>query len=303
MPEDWPKRWVVRVAKARQRRTNPSPAPRIARYLRFSLQCHIPIPLRFTVPLAEQFRSAAIRNFSKIAGNGVSSFALSGHHKPENVEDEHQHAFYLPLGPKQGNGSLLEELHVWCAYGFTQQEIEALMCIQRLDWGGGKYPIRPVLMEINKGVPDDFPIAAGHLSSNTWRSRTPFVPPRYFYKGNLHAAKLKVKDAPEQQLAQCLKQAGIAVPGEIRRLTLNGSAQRFVPPLSAWDIVRTPEGEDEHTVGSVVTAVHVPTSAVQQERARRIGLFFEIAFEAPVTFSLPALGHSSHFGLGQFVPV
>jgi hypothetical protein len=98
MPEGWPGRWVVRVPKIMRRKTNPSPAPRIARYLRFSLQCRIPIPLRFTVPLAEQFRAAAIWHFSKIAGNGTSSFALSGHDKPADVQGEHQHAFYLPLG-------------------------------------------------------------------------------------------------------------------------------------------------------------------------------------------------------------
>ena len=182
-------------------------------------------------------------------------------------------------------------------------EIEALMRVERLDWGGGKYPIRPVLMVISNTVSGDCPIAVGQISSSIWRSRTPFVPPRYFYSGNLHGAKLKVKDIPEQQLAQCLKQAGLVVPGEIRRLTLNGSAQHFNPPLSAWDIVRTPEGEDDHAVGSVVAAVHVPTSSARQERVRRIGLFFEIAFDTPVEFSIPALGHSAHFGLGQFVPV
>lgn len=38
-------------------------------------------------------------------------------------------------------------------------------------------------------------------------------------------------------------------------------------------------------------------------RGRRIGLFFELAFDAPVTFCVPALGHSCHFGLGLFVSV
>lgn len=302
MPEGWPGGWVVRVAKTRRSRTNPSPAPRIARYLRFSLQCRIPVPLKFTVPLAEQFRAAAIRHFSTMAGNGASSFALSGHDKPEDIVVEHQHAFYLPLGSREGSGSWLEELHVWCPYGFTQTEIEALMRVERLDWGGGKYPIHPVLMAISNGIPDDCPIAAGQMSSGIWRSRTPFVPPRYFYRGNLHGAKLKVKDIPEQQLAQCLKHAGCIVPGEIRRLSLNGASQQCIPPMSCWDIVRAPEGEENLLASSVVTAVHSPITSAQQERVRRIGLFFEIAFDAPVTFNMPALGHSAHFGLGQFMP-
>ncbi len=300
MPEGWPGRWVVRVAKTIRRRTAPTPAPRIARYLRFALQCRIHIPLKFTVPLAEQFRAAAIWHFSKMAGNGASSFALSGHDKPEDLVGEHQHAFYLPLGPREGNGSWLEELHIWCPYGFTQVEIEALMRVERLDWGGGKYPIRPVLMAISNTVPGDCPIAAGQISSSIWRSRTPFVPPRYFYRGSLHGAKLKMNDTPEQQLVQCLRLTGIDTDGEIRRLSRNGTTQRLMPPLADWDIVRAPEGEEEGMNGSVVTTVHIAGSPVSTEKTRRIGLFFEIAFEAPVALRVPALGHSCHFGLGQF---
>jgi CRISPR-associated protein Csb2 len=157
-------------------------------------------------------------------------------------------------------------------------------------------------MAIGNSVPEDCPISTGQFSSRVWRSRTPFVPPRYFYRGNLHGAKLKMKDTPEQQLAQCLRLAGIERVGEIRRLTLNGTAQQSIPPLSDWDIVRAPEDEEESRNGSVVTAVHLPENPVHAEKARRIGLFFEIAFEAPVSFRVPALGHSCHFGLGQFVP-
>ena len=39
------------------------------------------------------------------------------------------------------------------------------------------------------------------------------------------------------------------------------------------------------------------------QRGRRVGLFFELAFDAPVIFCVPALGHSCHFGLGLFASV
>lgn len=301
MPEGWPGRWVVRVPKSVRRKTVPSPAPRIAHYLRFSLQCRVPISLKFTVPLAEQFRRNALGLFDR-ANDGAMSFALSGHNRPEDARGEHQHAFYLPLGTDRAHPGLLNELHVWCPYGFTQAEIEALMRVGRLDWGSGRYPVRPVLTAVSNTVPKECPISTGQISSRIWRSRTPFVPPRYFYRGNLHGAKLKAKDAPEQQLAQCLQRAGIDTPGEVRRLTPSGIAQQSIPSLTDWDIVRAPEGDDTSLTDSVVTEVHVPADAVKTEKTRRIGLFFEITFDAPVAFYIPAFGHSSHFGLGQFFP-
>ncbi len=302
MPEGWPGRWVVRAAKSVRRKGVSSPATRIARYLRFSLQCRVPVALKFTVPLAEQFRYEALKHFGRV-NNNAPSFALSGHGRPEDVEGEHQHAFYLPLGSNKNNPDLLDELHVWCPYGFTQTEIEALMRVHRLDWGSGKYPIRPVMLAIGNTVPDGSPISIGQICSRAWQSRTPFVPPRYFYRGNLHGAKLKVKDAPEQQLAKCLGQAGIAVPCDIRRLTPNGLAQRCIPPIAEWDIVRTPEGEEESASGGIVTAVHIPAKSPKREKVRRIGLFFELTFDTAVIFPMPALGHSNHFGLGLFVAV
>jgi CRISPR-associated protein Csb2 len=301
MPEGWPGRWIVRVPKSLHPKTmSASPTPRVAHYLHFSLQCRIPIPLRFTVPLAEQFRSRALHYFGKATDVG-QSFALSGHDKPADVQGDHQHAFYLPLGANPHHPEHITEIHVWCAYGFTQVEVEAMMRVQRLDWGGGKdHPIRPILLELGKSVPSTVPIATGQHASRVWQSRTPFVPPRYFYRGNLHGGKLKEKDAPERQLAQCLHQAGITVSGEIRRLTLNGDAQETLPPLAAWDIVRTPEGETDSLVSAVThtTAAHAPRSA----KERRVGIFLRITFVDPVALPFPSLGHSSHFGLGLFVP-
>ncbi len=302
MPDGWPGEWVVRVAKSiRRKAVVSSEAPRVARYLRFSLQCRVPIPLRFTVLLAERFRQQALRFFGQVKRGG-SSFALSGHDRPTDVESEHQHAFYLPLGVDPAHPDLLTELHVWCSHGLTQSELEALMWIQRLDWGSGRYPIRPVLLAVGNAVPDGCPIAVGQFSSRIWRSRTPFVPPRYFYRGAAQRAKLKVRDAPEQQLAECLRLSGIASPGEIRRLSTNGRAQRSIPPTADWDIVRVPKGGTNALTGGVATAVHVPSEPGKTEETRRVGMFFEIVFDSPVRLSVPALGHSAHFGLGQFTP-
>jgi hypothetical protein len=80
----------------------------------------------------------------------------------------------------QDNG--LRYLHIWCPYGFTQPEIETLMRVQRLDWGSGRYPVRPVLIALSKDAPADAPFSTGQKAARIWRSATPFVPPRYFFR-------------------------------------------------------------------------------------------------------------------------
>jgi CRISPR-associated protein Csb2 len=238
-----------------------------------------------------------------VYGDGTSSFALLGHAKdrPADAKGDHQHAFYLPMSKPNDADRFLSELHVWCPYGFTQAEVQILLRINRLIWGGGKYPVRPVLTAMSKEPPSDVPFSTGKTASRVWRSASPFVPPRYFYRGNSGKLTLKVKDQPEYQLIECLKAIGIKTAGEIRRLSLPG--RNLHDGQAQWDIVRTPESEDSILNNTANVSVHRPGSGGARERERRVGLFFEIEFAAPVSLPIPALGHSCHFGLGLFIPV
>jgi CRISPR-associated protein Csb2 len=303
MPDGWPGKWVVRTAQRVRSRRHPT--DRVARYLRFALECRIPVLLKFTVPLAEQFRHRALLNH----GGHKQSFALHGPYHdvpvPEDARGEHLHAFYLPLGTDATHPELLNELHVWSEYGFTQQELDALMNVQMLQWGGGggRFPIRPVLLEVSNSWPQQGPFAAWRKEARIWHSRTPFVPPRYFYRGNLHGAQLKRHDSPEEQLAQCLRKAGVAASGEIRRLTVASTPQHALPPQGAWDIVRALAEEDDMGRSGVSVATHLPArSFAPTEKNRRVGFFFQVSFDASASLPYPALGHSAHFGLGLFVP-
>lgn len=177
------------------------------------------------------------------------------------------------------------------------------MRVSRLDWGSGKYPIRAVVTAVTNNVPPGVLLSTGQFMSSRWSSRSPFVPPRYFYRGNLHGATLKAADAPEYQLSSCLAMAGVRSSGEIRRLTWDGTSQRSIPPLCDWEIVRAPETEEDHAMDAVIACVHSPSNGYEKERTRRVGLFFEIVFEKPVALPIPALGHSNHFGLGLFQPM
>jgi CRISPR-associated protein Csb2 len=276
--------------------------PKVAHYLCFSLQCRVSLLPKFIVPVAERFRDVANHHLCKNYGDGTRSFALFGHAKdrPADAVGEHQHAFYLPMPLRDVASGALSELHLWCPYGFTQAETEILLRIQRLDWGSGKYPVRPVLVAMAKEPPTDVPFSVGRKFSRVWRSASPFVPPRYFYRRAGNKVTLKEKDRPEFQLAECLKSAGVTTACEIRRMQPLESNPIAKQPH--WDVVRVPEVEESTGPQAVNVAVHRNSSDERRGKERRVGLFFEIEFETPVALPLPALGHSCHFGLGLFVP-
>jgi CRISPR-associated protein Csb2 len=305
MPDGWPQNWVVRTPRTARPANKPAPSagPKVAHYLCFSLQCRVPLLPKFIVPLSEKFRAAANHHLCRVHGEGSPSFALLGHAKdrPDDAKGDHQHAFYLPMSARNAAEGFLSELHVWCPYGFTQAEVEILLSINRLDWGGGKYPVRPVLTAMSKEPPSDAPFSTGRTASCVWRSASPFVPPRYFYRGSSNKLTLKVKDQPEYQLIECLKAAGITTAGEIRRLSLPGRNPH--DGQAQWDIVRTPESEDPILNGTASVPVHRPSSSGGLRKERRVGMFFEIEFVEPVSLPVPAFGHSCHFGLGLFLPI
>lgn len=314
MPDGWPQDWVVRVPRTARRASRPPPSqgPKVAHYLCFSLECRVPIPPKFIVPLSERFRAVANFSLCKTYGDGTPSFALFGHERPPDATGDHQHAFYLPMTIRSATDDSpadpeksLRYLHIWCPYGFTQAEVEILMRVSRLDWGSGRYPVRPVLTALSKAPPDDVPFATGKTSSKVWRSASPFVPPRYFYRREGRRVTLKEKDRPERQLIECLRAAGVSSGGQVWRQGGTTSAPcrlEAMPPLPNWEVVRAPGGDENAPPNAVAVAVHQNTSSGGRRLQRRVGMFFEIGFDEPVSLPVPALGHSSHFGLGLFVP-
>jgi CRISPR-associated protein Csb2 len=315
MPDDWPVDRVIRTPRTKHQDLKPvTEGPRIARYLRFSLQCRVPVLPKFTMPLAEQFRRAACSHYCKEFGDDQSSFALFGHAKdrPKDAVGEHQHAFYLPTcsfgdDEKFEKAGTITDLHVWCPYGFTYAETQVLLSIQRLTWKDGRYPVRPVLIAMSKEIPDGVPLATGTLKSRVWRSGTPFVPPRHFYRGDRSKAKLRESDSPERQLIDCLRRAGINSPGEVHRLALSGMQQHpfeSIPPMPLWEIVRAPVAEESPFADAVISPTHTNGSDAERTgNQQRIGFFMEIRFDCDVALPMPAFGHSNHFGLGLFVPI
>jgi len=314
MPEDWPAGRVVRTPRIVRKRQPANEGPRIARYLRFSLQCRVPIHQKFTVPLAEQFRAAASRYFREQFGDSQASFALFGHQddRPEDAGGEHQHAFYLPTRNLDRRSSPEErdsitELHVWCPYGLTQSEAEILQRIKRLIWRDGRYPVRPVLTAMGMEPPRGLPLATGVVKSPIWRSETPFVPPRHFYRSGNSGYKVREAESAERQLIACLRRAGITASGEVRRLGLAGlrhEAIESLPPMPSWSIIRAPAPatKERHVPDAVFLPTHVNGGGGTEPNEQRIGFFMEIRFDTDVALLMPAFGQSNHFGLGVFTP-
>jgi CRISPR-associated protein Csb2 len=259
MPVGWPREWIVRSPATSRRQPSAGPKPIVARFLRFSLQCRIGIPRKFVVSLSEQFRNQAI------GLHGDPSYALSGHHLLGGAVADHQHAFYLPQ--PDDSGKYLAELCVWCRHGFAQSEVEALMRAGAVRFGDGRYPVRPVLLEVQR----DVPLVE---TARIWRSISPFVPPRYWYRQKVREQDLKRFDTPEAQLGRCLRDAGVQGEATVRRLQTG----------EQWEVCR----------------VHVPKASSLAEPDRRIGVSFEVEFSGPTALPFPAFGHSCHFGLGQF---
>ncbi len=260
MPTGWPERWIVRHARPVGRAV----ASRriVGRFLEFSLQCRIPVPAKFTVSIADLFRREAIRR------HRASSFALSGHDRPAGDDASHQHAFYLPT-PDESR-LCLSRLRVWCAFGFTQEEVNALMGVDAMRWAGGRFPVRPVLLRLERDLPE-------RSASRVWRSTTPFVPPRHWYRKKLAEGRVREPDSPQNQLRACLREN--ETDPSAARVSRFGAADRN------WDISK----------------VHVRSDA-QNESAHRVGLYLEVAFPVPTPLLFPSYGHSAHFGLGQFEP-
>ena len=144
------------------------------------------------------------------------------------------------------------------------------MRVGTLRFADGRYPVRSVLLEVQRDLSLVEP-------ARVWRSVTPFVPPRFWYRQKVRDEKLKRSDTPESQLARCLRDAGVRADGIVRRLQTDDQ----------WEVCK----------------VHLPKRDNPNEPDRRIGGAFEVEFSAPTVLPFPAFGHSCHFGLGSFLPV
>jgi CRISPR-associated protein Csb2 len=244
-----------------------------------------------TLPVAEATRRALLSIYGRLTEhNGVRgrSSVLSGKDQDGYPLTGHSHAYYLPTD-EDGDGRL-DHLTVVARDGFPDNERRALDRLRQLNAGRRgeeRYPLRLVLLGM--GTLGEY--QPGFLGeSKVWVSATPYIATRHAKtRGRARIdtsspqarAEFLISDLRDQIRAVRSGFTGDADDVQIESI-LDGGAFKVAGrwrPIQFTRFRRKP-GDDG---------------------GRRFAGAFRVVFPQPVAGPL-ALGHSSHFGMGLFVP-
>jgi CRISPR-associated protein Csb2 len=212
-------------------------------------------------PIGDLLRRACMAHFGDRFA-GAASPILAGKDADGRPLQNHRHAHYLAVDEDQDG--LLDHLIVWAPDGLGPQEIAALV---RLDVLAGHSHLTGVRqcrlsLEAVGAITHVAPSLTG--PGQTWRSLTPFIPPRHSKR------RLSWKEHVRIQVAEELAHRSQPAPQIVDLLPGDWRAYR------------------RHRIG------------IGPEDGRRAtGL--KLVFKVPVTGPL-ALGRLSHYGLGLFLP-
>lgn len=291
-------RWVpytrprdcFKIEPAARSRTR-SPAQPCIQVARYALDSTVLPLVTETLPVAEAARRALMSIHGRITErNGVRgrSRLFSGKNEAGDPLAGHRHAYYLPTD-EDGDGRL-DHLTIFARDGFGPDERRALDRLRQLNTGRRgeeRHPLR--LLLLGMGARDEY--CPGPLrASAVWVSATPYIATRHartrgrdridLASPQARAAFL-VADLREQVLAVLPDLAGSADDVKIEPL-LDGSAFKVA---NRWRPIqfkrfRSKPGDDG---------------------GRRLAGAFRLTFRRPVRGPM-ALGYSSHFGMGLFLP-
>lgn len=289
-----------------------SPARPCIQVVRYALDSTVLPLVTETLPVAEAARRALMFHFVNVRGRSEygSSWSREAHRAGRQPvplagafsgKDEggiplagHGHAYYLPTD-EDGDGRL-DHLTVFARDGFGPDERRALDRLRQLATGRKneeRHPLR--LLLLGMGTLEEYhPGPLGQ--SNIWVSATPYIATRH--------AKTRGRDQID---------ASPQARSEFLMADLRGQL-RDVPPESdgnADDVKVTPM-LDLHGVfiikvpgGSSRTLHPIQFKRFRRKTGddggRRLAGAFRIVFPQRVPGPI-ALGHSSHFGMGLFVP-
>jgi len=248
-------------------------------WMQFALGSRIPIYERSAVILTNRFRGAAAKRLlSAIAENRIddwkkapravqeSGASLTGKDASGEPLTGHQHAvFFLHF-----EGGEATRLCAWCEKPFTHQEQVAMLhasnselsiTYKESSWAASLIPL-------DKLVPP--PPAIPQVSSQCWKSMTPYVPARHVFG---RSGKVKAGESIEEQIAEELASRGLPTA----EVTVEEGSARW---MKVHQPRRTRDG-----------------STNDDKR----GYIVQLKFSQPVRGPI-FLGHSCHFGLGLFVP-
>lgn len=280
-------RWVDYTRPRDSLKVAPSGTPpaRLAKLpptvARFALVSKVQPAITQSLSLSERFHQALCKRL-----DGAHSPALTGVDKNGAPLTGNQHVYFLPECDAYG---YITHMTLHAPGGFDADACRALASLGKV-WGTEGFDVKIVLLAI--GQPSDFESDAPHASpyfrkAKVWRSLTPFVPVRHAKATRTGIAKLDSANglqigSPEHDLLRLLE----LVAPEAKPLHVQNLGARLdvgLRSIPALDFQR----QRRHGGGT---------------RGDHRGFALQIEFERPTTFPL-ALGYSSHFGLGLFVPV
>lgn len=193
------------------------------------------------------------------------------------LKSGHRHAHYLPLSLDPPNRGRIDHVLVYVPMGFGRAAQGALRRLRKT-WAKGIDDIAVTLVGV--GDISSFRKVGGvpllELGKSTvWKSRTPFIPPRFL--------KPSGKDSLDGQ-----------VRAELRH--------RGVPELAAPPSVTLPTAQSRAGLEARWFRHFIRTRQDSRVSGPPTGLFhLTLTFQESVTGPL-CLGWGSHFGLGLFVP-
>lgn len=298
-------RWVRYTRRTDCFQVTPQRRPRFAvqprpQVVRFALDSSV-LPLTtHTLPVAEAARRNLMgifgRQLQRRSGRRGNSAIFSGKSDLGEIATGHGHAFYLPTD--EDNDGRLDHLTVVAADGFGPDELRALDSLRELkrhDRQAAGHPLRVML--IGLGSLADY--ASGHHGplgrAQTWVSTTPFLAPRHPKKNGAKRDPAGWLTSPETFVTAMLGE-------ELRRFL-----QRH-PELAHVDLAAI--GIVPEMANGVFRLGPQQRRPLEFERfrqkpgddgGRRLCGAFRLTFPQSITGPI-ALGHSSHFGLGLFVP-
>lgn len=279
--------------RARSRR---SPLP--MQIARFSLDSTVLPLVTETLPVAEAARRTLMgiygRQFPRADGSKGRSAIFSGKDSASEPLKGHGHAYYLPTD-EDGDGRL-DHLTVVATDGFDTRELKAMDRLAELksrERSESGYPLRVLLLGFGQLVDyEPWPLR----SSEVWESVTPFIAPRHLKKRGKKRDPEGLWGSPAGFLASLVQE-------ELERLIERRSDLRGV----SLDSISIQPTTDEHGVFRIGPRGLRPIQfkRFRQKRGddggRRLAGAFRIVFPQAVRGPI-CLGHSSHFGLGLFLP-
>jgi len=269
--------------------------------VQFALGGRVWPTVKFLVSIAGGFRGIALKRYAQLkTGNrdarfdpdclsesdwsvNLSGKSYGGDSRP--VEG-HKHAYYLPQ--LDGNGAVTR-LAVWSQTPFRRDEIRALCSVDSIYWGSGNYPLRVVCLPFETSTPD---FLRGE-EAKCWRTQSPFVPPRFTLG---RTGKPRRGQLPRDQMRDLLVANGFA--GRDTEIAIEVAEQPVM-----WVLVHRGRHHEDSSEPRVVRVGEVRVVESRGSAAtRRAFPDVKIRFANPVRGPM-LVGHSAHFGLGQFRPL